>query len=146
MSEANKAVAKRWCEEVWHKQRREAIAEMLALDAPIYDGDQVSIGPEGFYPFFDRISTTFSDMHVTPHEAIAEGDMVCLRWSCAMRHTGDGLGMPATNKRVEITGISIVRVKDGKLTAGWQNWAILGLLQPTNPDPVAPTYIPPTVY
>jgi len=141
MSEANKAVAIRWFEEVWNKQRREAIAEMLAPDAPIYDGDQVSIGPEGFYPFFDRISTTFSEMRVTPHAAIAEGDTVCLRWSCAMRHTGDGLGMPPTNKRVEITGISIVRVKDGKLTAGWQNWDMLGLLQQINSAPVAATYI-----
>jgi hypothetical protein len=70
-----------------------------------------------FYPFFDRISTTFSEMRITPHAAIAEGGLVCLRRSCAMRHTGDGLGMPATNKRVEITGISIVRVANGKLTA-----------------------------
>jgi len=58
-----------------------------------------------------------------------------------MRHTGDGLGMPATNKRLEITGIVIVRVKDGKLTAGWQNWDMLGLLQQINSAPAAATYI-----
>jgi len=141
MSEANKALAIRWFEEVWNKQRRDAIAEMLAPDAPIYDGDRVSTGPEGFYPFFDRISATFSEIYVTPHAAIAEGDMVCLRWSCAMRHTGDGLGMPATNKRLEITGISILRIANGKIAAGWQNWDMLGLIQKINSEPVAATYI-----
>jgi steroid delta-isomerase-like uncharacterized protein len=141
MSETNKAIAKRWFEEVWNKHRREAIAELLTPDAQIHDGDQVSTGPDGFYPFFDRMSATFSEMHITPHQAIAEGDMVCLRWSCTMRHTGDGLGMPATNKRLEITGISIVRVANGKLIAGWQNWDMLGLLQQINAAPVAATYI-----
>jgi len=85
MSEANKARAKRWFEEVWNKHRREAIAEMLAPDAPIHEGDQVSTGPDGFDPFFDRMSAAFS--------------------------------MPATNKRLEVTGISIVRVTDGNIAA-----------------------------
>ena len=141
MSEANKALAKRWFEEVWNKHRREAIAEMLAPDAPIYEGDQVSTGPDGFYPFFDRMSAAFSEMRITPLDAIAEGDLVCLRLRCGMHHTGDGLGMPATNKRLEVTGISIVRVANGKIAAGWQNWDMLGLMQQISGEPVAVTYL-----
>jgi steroid delta-isomerase-like uncharacterized protein len=141
MSEANKALAKRWFEEVWNKHRREAIAEMLASDATVYDGDQISKGPEGFHAFFDRMSATFSDMHITPTEVIAEGDMVCVRWRCKMHHIGDGLGMPATNKRLSITGITIMRIANGKIADGWQNWDMLGLLQQINEEPLAATYV-----
>ena len=92
MSEANKALAKKWFEEVWNKRRREAIDEMLSPHAVIYEGSQIAKGPEGFRPFFDRMWEAFSDIKITVHETLAEGDMVCVRWSGTMRHTGHGLG------------------------------------------------------
>src|SRR5207248_11431718 len=102
-----------------------------------------TVGPPGFYPFFDRMWDAFSDIHVTIEDAIAEGDTVCLRWTCTMRHTGAGLGMPVTNKQLQTTGISIVRVTNGRLSAGWQNWDMLGLLQQIQAQPRAATYIAP---
>ena len=48
MSEANKAFAKRWFEEVWNQGRKETILELLAPDAVIQDGENASVGPEGF--------------------------------------------------------------------------------------------------
>ena len=39
------------------------------------------------------------------------------------------------------TGISIVRVADGMLAAGWQNWDMLGLMQQIQAQPRAATYI-----
>src|SRR5258706_4335006 len=141
MSEANKALAIRWFEEVWNKGRREAIDEMMSPDALIEEGGAIVKGPDGFRPFFDRISAAFSDVRITVHDAIAERDTVCVRWSCSMTHTGHGLGMPPTNRRLGTTGISIVRVADGKLTAGWQNWDMLGLIQQIRAEPRAPTSI-----
>jgi|SRR5579864_1208254 len=141
MSEANKELAKRWFEEVWNKGRREAIKEILAPDAVILESGETVKGPEGFYPFFDRMQAAFSGIHVTFHDAIAEGDVVCLRWACSMKHTGDGLGIPPTNKSLHTTGISIVRIANGKLVAGWQNWDMLGLMQQIKHEPMAPTYI-----
>ena len=41
---------------------------------------------------------TFSNIQVTIHDALAEGDKVLLRWSCRLTHTGDGLGVRATGK------------------------------------------------
>ena len=119
----------RWFEEVWNKGRREAIAEMLLPDAVIHDGAKDGKGPEGFYPFFDRLQAACSDMRINIEQTIVEGDLVCVRWSCTMRHTGDGLGMPATGKAIATTGISIIRVAGDKLAEGWQNWDMLGLMQ-----------------
>jgi steroid delta-isomerase-like uncharacterized protein len=141
MSESNKELGKRWFEEVWNKRRRDAIGEMMAPDAVIQESGEAVKGPEGFYPFFDRMQAAFSDIHVTVHDAIAEQDTVCLRWSCTMKHTGDGLGIPSTGKSIQITGISIMRIAAGKLVAGWQNWDMLGLMQQIREESMAPTYI-----
>jgi len=141
MSEANKQLAKRWFEEVWNKGRREAISEILAPDAEIRESGEIVKGPEGFYPFFDRMQDAFSEIHVTFQDAIAEADMVCLRWSCSMKHTGSGLGIAPTQKTLATTGMTMVRVANGRFVAGWQNWDMLGLMQQMKQEPMAPTYI-----
>jgi predicted ester cyclase len=141
MSEANKQLAKRWFEEVWNKGRREAIPEILAPDAEIRESGEIVKGPEGFYPFFDRMQAAFSEIHVTFQDAIAEADMVCLRWSCSMKHTGSGLGIAPTQKTLATTGMTMVRVANGRFVAGWQNWDMLGLMQQMKQEPMAPTYI-----
>ena len=141
MSQANKELAKLWFEEVWNKGRREAIRELLASDAVIYDGGTTVKGPEGFYEFFDRMRASFSNIRVSIDQAIAEDDTVCLRWSCTMTHSGSGLGFPATNKNLQTTGISIVRIKNGKFETGWQNWDMLGLIHQIKGEPLAPTYV-----
>src|SRR4051812_33291018 len=122
MSEANKAVAIRWFEEVWNQKRRDTIDELLLPEAVLYEGGRESVGPAGFYPFYDRMWAAFSEMKLQIGDIFAEGEMVCVRWSCSMRHTGPGLGMPPTGKQLETTGMSIVRVTNGKFSAGWQNW------------------------
>ena len=33
-----------------------------------------------------RMHASFSDFVMTIHDAVGEGDTVCLRWSCKMRH------------------------------------------------------------
>ena len=141
MSEANKAFAKQWFERVWNQGSREAIVEMLTPTAVIHDGNESAIGPDGFYAFFDRMHGTFSDIHIAIDDTIAEGHMVCVRWSCTMRHSGDGLGLPATGKQVSTTGISIIRMAHGKMAEGWQNWDMLGLMQQITEAPRAKTYI-----
>src|SRR5581483_8750229 len=141
MSQANKDLTKMWFEEVWNKKRRSAIRELLAPNAIIYEGGEAIRGAEGFYPFFDRMHSTFSDIKVSFHDVIAEGDRVCLRWSVTMRHTGDGLGFPATGKELHATGMSFVRIADGKFIEGWQNWDMLGLMQQIKGEALGATYI-----
>jgi predicted ester cyclase len=41
------------------------------------------------------------------------------------KHTGDSLGFAATQAPVEITGIAIVRVADGKIVEAWNNFDFL---------------------
>jgi steroid delta-isomerase-like uncharacterized protein len=141
MTQEDRDLGRRWFEEVWNKGRREAIAEMLTHESVVHEGDIDSVGPEGFYPFFDRLNSAMSNLHVTVHDTMAEGDRLCVRWSCTAKHTGDGLGVPATGKSIHVTGISILRVKGGKFLEGWQNWDMLGLMEQVRGAEKTPTYI-----
>ena len=129
MSEHQKQTIIRWFEEVWNKGRRQAIDEMLPPDCVIHDGGTSLKGPEEFKKYFDLMRSTFSEIQMTPEEVISEGALVCLRWSVKMRHTGDGLGMPATGRNLQTTGISIVRFTGGRFAEAWQNWDMLGVMQ-----------------
>lgn len=125
----NKALLIRWFNEVWNQEKRETIDELMSEDCVIHDGDTDTKGPAEFKVFFDRLQSAFSKTHFTTHEAISDGDFVCLRWSVTMQHTGDGLGMPATHKELHTSGISMVRLKEGRFAEAWQNWDMLGLMQ-----------------
>jgi predicted ester cyclase len=122
-------LGRRWFEEVWNRGRREAIAEMMTPACVIHDGATDSTGPEGFYPFFDRMKGTFSDIHVALEDTIAEDDAACIRWSCTMKHTGGGFGIPPTGRTIHVTGISILRASGGKIIEAWQNWDMLGMME-----------------
>ena len=129
MTELERSLGTRWFEEVWNKGNGAAIAEMLAPDAVLHEGGTDSVGPEGFHSFYDRLNSAFSDFQVTVHDTIVEGDRACVRWTCTCNHTGNALGIPATYKIVHVTGISILRIANGRMIEGWQNWDMLGMLE-----------------
>jgi steroid delta-isomerase-like uncharacterized protein len=142
MADTASDLGRRWFEEVWNRGRREAIGEMIAPTGIIHDGATDSTGPDGFYPFFDRIRATFSDIHVTVEDTITDGNRACIRWSFTGKHTGTALGVPPSGKTIHVTGISILRAQEGKLVEGWQNWDMLGMMeQIQNPGKSAATYI-----
>ena len=141
MTDSERDLGRRWFEQVWNQGRREAIAEMFAPDGIIHDGGTESRGPEGFYPFFDRINASFSDMRLIVEDTFGEGDKICIRWSCTATHTGNGLGLAPTGRTVSMTGISVIRVLGGKFVEAWQNWDMLGLMEQLQGARSATTYI-----
>jgi len=86
-------------------------------------------GPRGIAAFADRIRTAFPDTDIVVEDAFGIDDKVAARWSATMTHSGDGVGVPATGKRVTITGMSIARIVDGKIVEGWDNWDRLAMLE-----------------
>jgi steroid delta-isomerase-like uncharacterized protein len=129
MSIENKALVRRWFQEVWNKGRGVAIDEMLAADAVIHGlGDNLH-GPAGFKQFHTAYRNAFPDVKIQIDDIVAEGDIVAARWSGTGTHRGDGLGVPPTGKEVHFRGMVFIRVKDGKLVEGWNNFDQLAMLQ-----------------
>lgn len=85
--------------------------------------------------------TALSDIHVTVEDTIIDGDKMCLRWICNCRHSGHGLGPDPADTLVRVTGITIMRVANGKLVEGWQNWDMLGMMEQIHSAKRAATYV-----
>jgi steroid delta-isomerase-like uncharacterized protein len=126
MSAENKALMRRWFDEVWNQGRASAIPQLLAADGIVHglseDAANPFRGPEGFLPFHTQFREAFPDIAVIVEDQIAEGDMVATRCSVRGKHTGDSLGFTATHAPVEFTGVAITRIKDGKIVEAWNNF------------------------
>jgi steroid delta-isomerase-like uncharacterized protein len=131
MSEENKALIRRWFEEVWNKKREEAIDELFDEEGIAHglagDAGGDLRGPAGFRPFFRRFRDAFPDIEVVVEDTVAEGDKVAARCSVRGSHQSDSLGFAATNQPVEFDGICIVRVRDGKIVEAWNNFDFMAM-------------------
>lgn len=129
MSEQNKALLRRWFEEVWNKGRSDVIHEMFAADGIAHgltdDHSGPLKGPAGFKPFHETFRQAFPDIEVIVEEIIGEGDLLAARCSVRGTHKGDSLGITASNARVEFTGMCIVRIGDGMIVEAWNNFDFL---------------------
>ena len=121
-----------WFEEVWRKGRLEAIDEMVADDAVMHglaEPGAVARGGAGFKPFVARMRAAFPDVDIRPQQLVEEDDVIVTRWVATMTHQGDQLGVPATGRRVSIDGVTIVRLRDGKIVEAWNHYDQLSLMQ-----------------
>ncbi|HEV8371268.1 MAG TPA: ester cyclase [Pyrinomonadaceae bacterium] len=133
MSDENKSLIHRWFAEVWNSGNTDSIGDMLLDDAVIHglndpSGNAVT-GIDAFRAFHAQFRKAFPDILVNVEDVIAEGDKVVARCSVQAKHTGESLGIAATNSSVDFTGIAIVRVCDGKIAEAWNNFDFLKMNQ-----------------
>ncbi|GGW58132.1 hypothetical protein GCM10010503_38950 [Streptomyces lucensis JCM 4490] len=64
--------------------------------------------------FLNNLFAAFPDLTFEVGERIARGDRVAEKWTMAGTHLGTYLGVPATGRRVEIHGMSMVRMREGR--------------------------------
>jgi steroid delta-isomerase-like uncharacterized protein len=67
----------------------------------------------------------FPDLRMTVDLVVAEGDFVTVMWTSRGTHTAFGYGLPPTGARVELRGMTIWRVVDGKLHDEWTSFNML---------------------
>jgi len=101
--EENVVLMRRWFKEVWNEGRVQTIYDLFAANSVAVGQDQPGVvlrGPREFEVFYQRIRGAFPDITTTIEDNFGVDDKVVVRWSAVMTHTGDELGIPATNKRV----------------------------------------------
>src|SRR5438876_12417081 len=107
-TEENKALVRRFIEEVHNKGNVDAIDEIYAPDyvnhnpVPPYTPDR-----EGYKRFIAETRAAFPDYRFSIDDLIAEGDKVVNRWTSRSTHRGEFMGMPATGRQTEGPPIDI---------------------------------------
>ena len=126
MSEENKQLVRRWFEEVWNNGRSELIEEMFDENGIAHglsdDPAKPIRGPKDYTPFYKQFREAFPNMMIEVEDMVAEGDKVTARCSVRGKHEGNFRGIAATKSPIEFTGMTIVRIADGKIVEAWNNF------------------------
>jgi steroid delta-isomerase-like uncharacterized protein len=126
-----KALARRWFEEVWNQARDATIDELIAPDCVAHgleDSGKDMPGPQ-FRRFYRQFVSGFPDVKISVDQVIAEGDTTAVRITARATHSGDGLGISATGRKVTVSGICMMRWRDGKIVEAWNEFDAAGLLR-----------------
>jgi steroid delta-isomerase-like uncharacterized protein len=76
-------------------------------------------GKEGVTFFVNALRSAFSDIKATVEPTLESGDLACAHSTITGKHTGEWMGVPATEKTFEIEAIDIIRIEDGKCAEHW---------------------------
>ena len=131
MSEANKAIFRRYFEDVLNAGRIDLIDELIAPDYVSHypTGYDFGGGPEDVKQIVTTVRTGFPDVHFRIEDLLAEDDRVVGRWTFRGTHRGDFMGISPSGKNVSVMGIAIYRIVDGQIAEAWVAWDALGLMQ-----------------
>lgn len=124
----NKAIVRRYFEQVLNQQRHDLVEEFLAENIALH-GSGIAPGLEVVKQWFTTFATAFPDGHTTIEDVVAEEDRVVVRTTFTGTHQAEMQGIPATGKRVSMPGIIIFRMDNGKIAEGWLVNDSLGLMQ-----------------
>ena len=116
----NKRIVRRLVEEDLNSDDRDAADDIVAED--FFDHTNppgMQHGLEGHKKIGALFHAAFPDVKWTITEMIAEGDKVVVRLPMTATHLGEFFGIAPTGRKVEIDGIHILRVANGKVAEHW---------------------------
>ena len=130
-AEENKAIFRRYVEEVGNQQNFELVDEIFERYISHQpDGSTLERGPEDVKRFHREYHSAFSDFHLSIEDQIAEGDKVVSRYTMRGTHQGDFRGLAATGKEVELKAVTIFRFSpEGKVVETWDSYDQLSLVR-----------------
>ena len=112
IQEKNKAVARRVFEEIFNQNKFEVANEIYSPDF-VNHGLQRSVGLKEDQEAARGWKDAFPDGKMGIVLMVAEDDLVTVIWTGTGTNTGQGNGLPATGKKVELRGITVWRIVDG---------------------------------
>jgi steroid delta-isomerase-like uncharacterized protein len=131
MSEENKALVRRWFEDLFNTGNLDVAEEIVAQDHVAHDPVLAELppGPEGDKHVVNLYHGAFPDAQITVEDQLAEGDRVATRWTGRGTHQGEFMGVPPSGNRVEVAGMTINRVSGAKIVETWTIYDALGMMQ-----------------
>ena len=130
MSEQNKAILRRFYEEMFNTGDVSLADEIIALDYVNHNPVPGELpGREGLKAFITLVRTAFADLHYRIEDLIAEGDKVVTRCTITGTHQAEFAGVAASGKSINLTVITIHRVTNGQIQEGWVEADYLNLMQ-----------------
>jgi len=133
--EQNKAVVRRFIDEIFLKGDLDAVDQLLTDDFRPHTWGPMPPGRDGVKEAIQRVSAGLSDTKMAVEDVIAEGDRVAVRLTSSAVQSGEFMGMPPSGKRYEIGEIHIFRVQDGRIAEHWHQADFMGMMKQLGATP-----------
>jgi steroid delta-isomerase-like uncharacterized protein len=130
--QANLNLVRRSLDDVYTGGNLDAADEVFATDFVAYDPtfpNGVLRGPEGIKANVRRGHESFDNWRFDIEDLLCDGDKVVARVVMRGRSRTDFLGMPAADKEITVSGITINRIANGRIIERWGNWDTVGMLR-----------------
>lgn len=128
-TDQNKAIARRFIDEIFVQGRKDTVDELLSDDFVGHTWPSTGDPKADLKGAIDRTSKGLADPAFTVEDMIAEDDRVAVRLTAAATQVGEMMGMPPSGKRYEIGEIHIFRMRDAKVVEHWHQFDQMKMMQ-----------------
>jgi steroid delta-isomerase-like uncharacterized protein len=131
MTTDNVSIGRSFFENVLGKGDWASGDQIMASDMVMYhpSSPEPVRSSEAIKGFLGAFRAGFPDLNMTVEFAFGQGEMVAVRWRARGTHTASLFGIPASGKSMNVAGISILRIVDGKIVEDWVAEDTIGLMQ-----------------
>lgn len=110
-----------WFKRVWEEEDAGAIDELFIPDADIEQvGMSKPIDLEEFKGFHKLICEQLKNIDIRIDMSIEQGEWLAALCSCYAKNAN-------TDEEVTVSGNVLVKITDGKIRGGYQNWDFMGM-------------------
>ncbi|MEI6290385.1 MAG: ester cyclase [Chloroflexota bacterium] len=103
--------------------------DALLDDKFTYTGDGFLFNKNEYIGFMQDMRAAFSGLHMEFPNIVTEGQYVSIRFISTAVNTGSFMGAPANKKNLEVHGINIRKIENGKAVQEWQSTDLLGVMR-----------------
>jgi len=135
VEEQNKELMRKSFEE-WNKGNTEFFMEMTTPDYAYYtpSGNPNPKSREDAVESMKAFWKGFPDLNMSIEDIMADRDKTITRFVVRGTHEGEFMGIPATRNKIELSGIIISRIENGKWVEEWEEMDIMGLMMQLGMD------------
>jgi steroid delta-isomerase-like uncharacterized protein len=129
VEEQNKAMMRKSFEE-WNKGSSGFFMESTTPGYVYYSpsGNPKPSSREDAVESVKMIWKGFPDVTFSIEDIMADGDKTITRYVIRGTHKGEFMGIPATGKKIEVSGIMISRIENGKWVEEWEEMDTMGMM------------------
>jgi steroid delta-isomerase-like uncharacterized protein len=114
-----KQIAESYTHRIWNEKDLSAIDDLIHKDAVAHSPLGNFHGQEAMKKIARTWLMGFPDLVVKNIATICEGDLVVIQWQAEGSHQGEFKGINPTGKQVSYAGVTIYRIKEGKIVEYW---------------------------
>ena len=116
---AQDAIVSRWYDELWDAWKVEVADDLFTDDYQLHIPGQPIFDKQAVKPVVQMFQQAFPDLKHSVHETIASDDSVAVRWTVRGTHRGEFQGIPASGKSIDVSGITMHHIRDGRISKTW---------------------------